>query len=126
MYRDEFKETQKEFYWSVPRAALGLLTAMLVFYAIGFLATGGDLAIYRFWAPKQANAQRAVFVETQSFVQGKIAHLADLQLAYEQAEGPQRAMLRTDILREAAQIDNDKLPPDLAGFISGLKGGPLR
>ncbi len=126
MYRDEFNQSQKEFYWSVPRIALALLTVMLVLYGVGFLATGGDLAIYRFWAPKQENARRAVFVETQSYVQGKIAHLSDLQLAYESAEGAQRAALRTDILREAAQIDSSKLPPDQVAFIDSLKGAERR
>jgi hypothetical protein len=43
-------------------------------------------------------------------------------LAYEQADGRQRATLRTVILREAAQIDPDKLPVDLRGFVNGLKG----
>jgi hypothetical protein len=122
MYRDEFKEVQGNFYWSAPRIILALLILVVVVYGLGFLATGGDLAIYRFWAPKQENARRVVFENTQSFVQGKIEHLSDLQLAYGQAEGNQKAALRTDILREARQIDNDKLPVDLRAFISGLKG----
>jgi hypothetical protein len=122
-YKERFNEEQGNFYWSAPRVTLALLTIMLVTYGLGFLATGGDLAIYRFWAPKQENARRAVFVETQSYVQGKITYLTELQLAYEQSEGAQKAALRTTILREAAQIDSDKLPPDLRGFISTVKGG---
>lgn len=123
MYRDEFRSTEREFYWSAPRVALALLLLMIAMYGLGFLATGGDLAIYRFWAPKQENARREVFVNTNGYVQGKIGHLSELQLAYEQAEGPQRAALRSVIIREAAQIDNAKLPADLRGFIAGLKGG---
>lgn len=121
MYRDEFKQAQGNFYWSVPRVFLAVMAAMIAIYAIGFIATGGDLAIYRFWAPKQENARRVVFENTQSFVQGKISHLTDLQLAYEQAEGNQKSAIRTAILREAAQIDLDKLPPDLRGFVPSLK-----
>ena len=122
MYRDDFREVQSNAYWSLPRIALFAVLALILMYALGFLATGGDLAIYKFWAPKQENARRQVFVQTQSYVQGKIAHLTDLQLAYEQAEGAQRSTLRTVILREAAQIDNDKLPADLRGFVERVKG----
>ena len=122
-YRDEYKAAQREAYWYLPRVLLGVLVLMLVLYGIGFLATGGDLAIYRFWAPKQENARRVVFQNTQSFVQGKITHLTDLQLAYAQATGEQKDPLRTVRLREAAQVDEDKLPPDLVGFIHRLKGG---
>jgi amino acid transporter len=72
-YRDGYEKVQREAFWTVPRALLMVLVLMIVVYGLGFLATGGDLAIYRFWAPKYANAQRQVFVNTQSYVQGKIA-----------------------------------------------------
>jgi hypothetical protein len=96
-----------------------------VIYGLGFLATGGDLAIYRFWAPKQANAQRVVFENTQSYVQGKVEYLTRLRFQYQQAlidkEDTRAAGLRTLILDEASTVDNDKLPPDLRAFISRLK-----
>lgn len=122
MYKEDFRDVERGFYWSVPRVTLALLLVMVVMYGAGFLATGGDLAIYRFWAPKQENARREVFVQTQSYVQGKIAYLTELELAYEQADGPQKASIRTTILREASQIDSHNLPADLNGFISTLKG----
>lgn len=92
-------------------------------YGLGFLATGGDLAIYRFWAPRQANAEREVFVNTNSFIQGKISHLTQLELAYNLADprDAQRAALRTAILLEAAQVDTAKLPSGLRAFIYQLK-----
>lgn len=121
-YREEYREAERNAYWTMPRALMAIMAALLALYVIGFMTTGGDLAIYRFWAPKQANAEREVFVNTNSYVQGKVSHLTQLRLDYEQATGPQKATLRTVILTEAAQVDNSKLPPDLAGFISSLKG----
>ena len=99
-----------------------LLTLVLM-HGIGFLVTGGDLSMYKFWAPKQANAERQVFVNTNSYVQGKTDYLSRLRLAYKTADSPaQKSALKETILIEAANVDNDKLPVDLQIFINGLKG----
>jgi hypothetical protein len=123
-YREGFREVQREAYWSLPRVAVGMLIAMVVLYGLGFLATGGDLAIYKFWAPKQENAKRQVFENTQGYVQGKTEYINNLRLDYELATGPQKEVLRRTILTEASTVDNSKLPEDLQLFISSLKGGP--
>lgn len=96
---------------------------LVLFYVLGFLATGGNLAIYRFWAPKQANAERQVFENTQGYVQGKVEYLTQLRFQYQSASGPQKETLRQLILSEAATVDNSKLPPDLDSFISQIKEG---
>ena len=102
---------------------LGVLLLILVLvYGIGFLTTGGDLAIYKFWAPKQANAERQVFVNTNSYVQGKTDYISRLRFEYQSAKDPdQKAALKTLILSEASNIDTSKLPIDLQGFIQNLK-----
>ena len=124
-YREEFNEVQREAYWSLPRVVIAWVIVLIVIYGIGFLATGGDLAIYRFWAPKQENARRVVFENTQSYVEGKIQALAQERLAYESADAgsAQQKSLRTMIISEASTVDNSKLPADLRIFVSGLKGG---
>jgi hypothetical protein len=105
----------------IKRAGLALLILVLV-YGAGFLATGGDLAIYRFWAPKRANAEREVFVNTNSYIQGKTDYLSRLRLEYQTSkDADQKAALRTLILTEASNVDNSKLPTDLQGFIASLK-----
>lgn len=120
-YRDEFRQTQSEILWTFPRiVALGLL-AMIGLYGIGFLATGGDLAIYRFWQPKIEDAKRQVFEQTQSYVEGKVEYIGRLRFQYQQSEGPQKDALRTLILSEASTVDNSKFPYELQNFIGGLK-----
>ena len=101
---------------------LAFLVLALV-YGAGFLATGGNLSIYRYWAPKQANAEREVFVNTNSYIQGKTDYLSRLRFEYQSSkDSDQKAALRTLILSEAANVDNSKLPADLQGFIASLKG----
>lgn len=120
-YRDDFREVQREAFWTMPRAFLGLLCAVVVMYGLGFLVTGGDLAIYRFWAPKMENAKREVFENTQSYVQGKAEYIGRLRYQYEAAEpGAQKEALR--ILSEASTVDNKKLPADELAFLNSLKG----
>lgn len=123
-YRDDFRTVERDSYWSLPRIIIGLLVIVILFYGIGFLATGGDLAIYRFWAPKRANAERQVFEQTQSYVQGKVDYLSRLRMQYQNATGPQKESLRQLIVSEASTVDNNKLPLDLQGFIANLKERP--
>lgn len=120
-YRNEFNEIQGAVYWSLPRILFFVFLLVIVLYGLGFLATGGDLAIYQFWAPKRANAERKVFENTQSYVQGKTEYISRLRFQYQTAEGPQKQALRSLILTEAATVDNNKLPMDLQSFIDNLK-----
>jgi hypothetical protein len=122
MYRDEFNEAQREFYWSVPRIAAAIIAMLAMMYGLGFLATGGDLAIYKFWAPKQADAQREVFEHTQSYIEGKRGNIARMRLEYETADPAHKAALRTMILSEADSVDISKLPATQQAFISSLRG----
>jgi len=121
-YRNGFREVERQAWWTLPRVFFILVLVVLLLTAVNFIGTGGDLAIYKFWAPKMANAQRQVFENTQSYVQGKVDYLTRLRFEYQTATDESRkAALRTMIITEAAQVDNDKLPPDLQAFITRLK-----
>lgn len=104
----------------------GAIVAILVVvfgiaYGIGFLATGGDLMIYKFFAPKMEEARREVFEQTPSYVQGKNTYIARLRLEYETAEGEQKEALRRLILTEAETIDEENLTPANRSFVYGLR-----
>ncbi len=75
-----------------------------------------------FWGSKRAHAERKVFVNTNSYVQGKADYLSRLRLAYKSSDSPsQKAALKEIILSEAANVDRNKLPGDLRMFISSLE-----
>lgn len=103
------------------KAMLVILAAVLLIAIFGFAVTGYDFAMFKFWAPKYENVRREVFVNTQSFVQGKIEYLTRLRFEYQGAEGAQKVALRELILSEAAQVDGDKLPADLLSFIRQVR-----
>jgi hypothetical protein len=121
-YRDDFREAASKGWWTLPRVVVAIFAILVASYGIGFLATGGDLAIYKFWAPKRANAEREVFVNTNSYIQGKTDYLSRLRLEYQTSkDADQKAALRTLIITEASNVDNSKLPANLQGFIANLK-----
>ena len=98
-----------------------VLLVMVAVYVLGFFATGGNLAIYRFWAPQVEDARREVFEQTQSYVQGKNTYIARLRLQYEAAEGPQKESLRRLVLQEAETIDDDNLTSVNRAFVNSLR-----
>ncbi len=120
-YRDDFKQVEREVAWTAPRLILASVLVMAALYGFGFLATGGNLAIYRFWAPKQAAAERQVFLNTPSYIEGKNEYLSRLRMEYQAADEGHKTALREMILSEASSVDNTKLQPDLAAFIQSLK-----
>lgn len=121
-YRDDFREGQSNFYWTLPKVFGGIVAFLIVIYALGFLATGGDLAIYSFWAPKQANAENRVFHETQAYVDGKTTYISRLCMEVQKADGPQKLALNSEIVTEASTVDNSKLPNEVQFCISQAKG----
>lgn len=121
-YRDDFKEVERDAYWSMPRVFAAMIAGLVILYALGFLITGGDLAIYSFWAPKQANAERQVFEHTQSYYDGKIQNLNQLCFAESQASGAQKTALAGEIRNEATTIDESRLPADEQVCVDHAKG----
>ena len=122
-YRDGVRLVVRESFWTFPRAIVILVLLLAVAYGVGFLATGGDVAIYRFWAPKQAAAERQVFENTPSYILGMSQQITQLKLEYDESTDPaDKTALKDAILHIAAQVDNSKLPVDQQVFINQLKG----
>jgi len=120
-YRDSVREGLHEGYWTIGKIIPMILLILVVMYGLGFLATGGDLAIYKFWAPKQEAARRQVFEETKSYNQGMIQELQNMQMQYVQADQAHKDALASIILHRAADYPEDRMPRDLQVFVHNLK-----
>lgn len=95
---------------------------LILFYGLGFLATGGDLAIYSFWAPKQANAENHVFHNTQAYTDGKQVYIGRLCRERVEAEGNQKRAIESEIVSEASTTDINKLDYATQTCVSQAKG----
>lgn len=121
-YRDGFNEVQREGFWTLPRVVFALFVLILVGGGLTFVSTGVDLANYKFWAPKQAAAQREVFVQTPSFVLGKSNRISDLRSIYIRSkDADEKDAIKMQILHEASEINNSLLPEDEQTFINQLR-----
>lgn len=104
------------------KVVAGSLLGLAGVMALGFVLTAYDTGMYAFWRPKQENIRRNVFVNTQSYVQGKIAYLTQLRLDYESATSvQQKQAIRSVVLSEANQIQPEQLPLTLRVWIQGLE-----
>jgi len=121
-YRDDFREGQSNFYWTLPKVFGGIVAFLIVTYALGFLATGGDLASYSFWAPKQQNAENRVFHNTQAFTDGKNVHIGSLCIESAKADGNVKAAFDAEIRTEASTVAFDKLSEDNQACVLRAKG----
>jgi hypothetical protein len=120
-YRDGVREGMREGYWTIGKIIPMILLVLALMYGLGFLATGGDLAIYKFWAPKQEAARRQVFEQTKSYNQGMIQELQNMQFQYEQADKAHKDALASIILHRAADYPEESMPNDLRVFVQNLK-----
>jgi hypothetical protein len=107
------------------KAFLVTVACLAGFLGLIWILLGNGFFMYKVFAPKYADAQRNVFENSQSYVQGKADYLLSLQHDYEDATvgTPHRAGIRRMILEQAATVDNSKLPSDLRSFIGDLKAG---
>lgn len=94
---------------------------VVVVCGLGWVLTGNDFMLYRYFAPKQEAVRRQVFEQTKSYNQGMVQELQNMQFQYEQADDSHKAALASVILHRAADYDEDRLPRDLRTFISDLR-----
>lgn len=100
------------------------LTGILVIIGIlglGWVATGNDFFLYKYFAPKYEQVRRETFEESKAYRQGMIQELQNMQLEYVKATPEQKQVLASVILHRIADFDEKALPPDLWKFVIDLK-----
>lgn len=111
---------------SFGRILFWFVCALVVFTIVGggltWIVQGNDFFLYKFWAPKMEGVRREVYVNTPSYVLGKIQDLQDLQRDYMKApDAEHKKALASMIIQRSAEIKEDYLPADLRSFIWQLK-----
>jgi Tfp pilus assembly protein PilO len=95
---------------------------MIFILAMVAILSVGSVWLYKLVAPMRAEAEREVYEETKSYVDGTIRDLQNLRLEYLSAETEaHKSALRSTILHRAADFDRAKLPENLRDFIAELE-----
>lgn len=101
--------------------ALWTIGGLAAIFALSFIGNAMGLFNIQFWGVKQANAQRNVFEQSQSYVEGKRQEVTKYRLEYMQTKDPQsREAIRQTILMSTANMDLSKLTPEQRDFVESL------
>ncbi|MFA5987915.1 MAG: hypothetical protein WC797_04695 [Candidatus Paceibacterota bacterium] len=89
---------------------------------LGFGIYGSDFVLYKTFAPMFANAEREVYKNTASYIDGMAHDLSDLQVKYVTCTDPEaKKALATFVLERAAEVDMTKLPSANQKFVDEIK-----
>jgi hypothetical protein len=104
-------------------AVIGAIVGAVVLLMLLSLAFGWfDVGYTKTVGKAQQNANRTVFEETQSYVEGKRQFLNKEREEYRREKDPKsKEAIRQSILHEMANFDLDKLSNDDYAFIQELK-----
>ena len=99
---------------------------LVVLMAVGWLATGNNFFLYKYFAPKQEQVRREVFEQSKAYRQGMLQELQNMQFEYIKADQEGKASMKSIILHRSADVPAETMPQDLVLFISQLKNGEAR
>lgn len=95
-----------------------IVAIVCLIFGLGLLGIGYTKTIGK----GQANANRQVFEQTQSYVEGKRQQLTKYRLEYlTTKDSVSKEAIRETILMDFANFDANKLPVDLQQFLNQLK-----
>ena len=106
------------------KTTLAIIGSLVAVLALGWLFTGNDFFLYKYFAPKYEGVRRQVFEQTKSYNQGMIQELDNMRFQYLQADTNHQDALASIILHRAADYDMTLLQqknPDLYQFVQKLK-----
>jgi len=98
-------------------ALIAILIVVVVFSG-GWLG----LTVYRTFGTAYESARTDVYRENKSYVEGTIRDLREMKREYVTASEEHQDALRSLILHRAGELDWDRLPSDVRGFLNELEG----
>lgn len=102
---------------------LGTFLMVVLFVGLSFVFGYSDVLYTRTVGKEKQNAQREVFEETQSYVEGKRQEAAKYYREYMRSDEEDRAILRVVVANSFANFDETKLSSELESFVHMCKYG---
>ena len=97
---------------------LGFIILIAIVFILGFT----DVVFTRTVGKAKQNAQREVFEQTQSYVEGKRQELSKYHHEWVMANEEDKKVIEATVRNSFANFDNDKITdPDLYSFLKNCK-----
>ena len=94
-YRKDFRELQREYYWTFPRMLVMFLLIIACLGGIGFGLRYAGYLQFAFFAPLQEAVRRDVMIESRAYSEATTREMYRLKLQHMQAKSDdERATIR--------------------------------
>jgi hypothetical protein len=105
-----------------PSKIIGIFVlVIIVMLGLGWLFTGNDFFLYKYFAPKQEAVRRETFEQSKAYNQGVVQELQKQYLEYASATPEAKEALASVVLHQVADYPEDKLPAHLKTFVLKLR-----
>lgn len=98
----------------------GFIGLMAAFTIVAFWTAGLGLTLKKTFGVAEANADREIFEQSQSYNEGMIRDLENLRQQYLTATTEQKAALKGMIMHRFSVFPKEKLPYELRTFYQSL------
>ncbi len=102
-----------------------ILCGVMIFVCIIAVVVGLSFLgfqMHAYFAPKYEAVNRDVMLQSRSYQEGTVRELYTIKRQYEAASETEKATLRAAALHEFEIFPKDRLPPDLAAFMTEIGG----
>lgn len=122
-YRKDFRDSERDYYWSVPRIFLMSVFALLFIGATLFTLNYFGVASFGYFATKYEAIRRDQMIESRSYTEGTIRELYTLKRQYGAATtDAERATIVAAARHEFSIFPRERLPNDLVVWLDQLGG----
>jgi hypothetical protein len=122
-YRKDFREMQRDYYWSAPRIFVMSVVGLVLLCGAIFGLNYFGYTNFAFFAPKFEAVRRDQMIESRAYTEGTIRELYTLQRQYQTAKSDdERATIAAAAQHEFSIFPKDRLPSDLRTFLSQIGG----
>lgn len=99
------------------------ITVVILIAVLGltWLVQGNDFFMYKVFAPKYEQVRHDTFKQSQAYNDGAVNQLQAYWLEYQKATPEHKQALASVIVRESANVDENRMPSDLRAFVFGLR-----
>lgn len=101
-------------------AAAGFTALLVLIVGLTFGSTWLKIQWMRFFGTEIESARTDIYRENKSYVEGTVRDLREMRVEYLKASDEHKDALASLILQRANELDWDRLPSDVRGFLKEI------